>query len=308
MATIMTVVGPIESDELGFTLPHEHVLVDFDGAETATPDRYDNDEVIEKMVPYLSEIYDLGVRGFVDCSPMYLARDVGILHSLSERTGLHIITNTGQYKEPFLPPTTFDLSADELAAEWIDEYENGINGTDVRPGFIKTAVHPESLAPTQQKVITAAALACKATGLSIGTHTGAALPALEILKILERDGVDPAKWIFIHANAEEDHEMLRIVARTGCWIEIDGIGAAPDEVQLSQLLKLLDWGFGEKILLSHDAGWYTVGEEGGGTPRPYTHMHSTFLPLMRRVGIDEETIDQITVANPARAFAIGNPQ
>jgi predicted metal-dependent phosphotriesterase family hydrolase len=304
MPTIMTVRGPIDSSDLGFTLPHEHVLVDFGGAQSASPDRYDRDDVVLKMLPNLNRIREAGVRGFVDCSPMYLARDVEVLSRLAEATGLHIITNTGQYKEPYLPPQTFELSAEELALTWIKEWENGIDGTAVRPGFIKTAVEPEKLAPIQQKVITAAALTCRSTGMTIGTHTCAALPALEILHILETVGVPPSKWIFIHANAEEDHEMLRVVARTGCWIELDGLGSAPDKMMLTQVLKLLDWGFADRILLSHDAGWYTVGEPGGGTPRPYTHLTETFIPLMRRVGIDDQTVARITVENPAQAFSI----
>ena len=120
MAKIMTVLGPIEPAELGFTLPHEHVLVDFGGAQTAGSDRYDCDDVIEKMTPLLTEVYKLGARGFVDCSPMYLARDVEILCTLARKTGLNIITNTGQYKEPFLPRRTFEISAEELAGAVVE--------------------------------------------------------------------------------------------------------------------------------------------------------------------------------------------
>jgi phosphotriesterase-related protein len=301
----MTVTGPVEPGELGFTLPHEHVLVDFGGADVAGPGRYDRGEVARTMRPYLEEVRQQGITGFVDCSPMYLARDVRILRTLAELTGLHIITNTGQYKEPFLPPRTFQITAEELAADWVSEWEYGIDGTDVRPGFIKTAVEPVPLAPTQVKVITAAALTSRATGLTIGTHTCAAVPALEILRILDRNDVDPRKWIFIHAQGEPDHELLRLVAREGCWMEIDAIGNGQDAEQLALVLKLLDWGCESQVLLSHDAGWYTVGEPGGGTPRPYTHLVKRFIPLMQRVGVDTAIIDRLTVQNPAAAFTVG---
>jgi phosphotriesterase-related protein len=301
----MTVTGEIDSSGMGVTLPHEHIIVDFGGAETAGPHRYNRDEVVERMVPYVRQIHDLGVRTFVDCSPMYLARDPLILRTISERTGMQIITNTGQYKEPFLPARTFEISAEELAEEWTDEWTHGIDGSGVRPGFIKTAVHPAPLAPVQQKVMTAAALTSKATGLTIGTHTVRGIPALHILKILEREGVNPAKWIFIHAHQEPDFDLIRMVAREGSWIELDGIGAAADDATMTSLLKLLDAGYERQLLLSHDAGWYTVGEPDGGDPRPYTHLHEVFIPLMRSFGITEETIDLLTVANPARAFAIG---
>ncbi len=305
MAKIMTVQGEIDAADLGFTLPHEHILVDFGGAQTACADRYDRDEVVRTMRPYVEQIVAAGIRSFVDCSPMYLARDVRVLRALSEQTGMQFITNTGQYKEPYLPQETFDIAAEALADQWIREWEEGIDGTDVRPGFIKTAVEPQPLAATQQKVVTAAAITSRATGLTIGTHTCAGIAALHVLRLLSAHRVDPAKWIFIHAHQETDFDLVRMVAREGSWIELDGIGAASDASILTMLLKLLDAGFDEQVLLSHDAGWYTVSEPNGGSPRPYTHLCESFLPLMRELGIDEPTIHRITVENPARAFAVG---
>lgn len=305
MPEVMTVRGLLNADEMGFTLPHEHILVDFGGAETAGTHRYDADEVVRVMTPYVEEVYALGARTFVDCSPMCLARDPRVLRAISEATGMNILTNTGQYKEPFLPERTFQITAEQLAAEWITEWQEGIDGTDVRPGFIKTAVNPTPLAPIQQKVIQAAALTSRETGLTIGTHTVKGIPALQILRILEREQVSPAKWIFIHAHREQDFDLLRMVAQEGAWIELDGIGSAEDSDTMSTLLKLLDRGFERQVLLSHDAGWYTVGEELGGTPRPYSHLQTSFIPLMRSFGVAEELIRLMTEENPARAFALG---
>ena len=301
---IMTVLGPIDPDELGFTLPHEHIMVDFAGATTAGPHRYDRDEVIRTMEPHLLAARDAGVQSFVDCSPMYLARDPVVLRELARRTGMNIVTNTGQYKEPYLPEQTFALSADVLADQWIAEWTDGIESTDVRPGFIKTAVNPEPLAATQQKVITAAALTSRATGMTIGTHTCRGVPALQVLRLLDRYGVAPSKWIFIHAHQESDIGLLTLVARSGCWIELDGIGPANDNATLSVLLQLLEAGFESQLLLSHDAGWYSVGEPGGGDVTPYTDLSKRFIPLMREFGVSDASIHAMTVTNPARAFRI----
>ncbi|TVQ22072.1 MAG: phosphotriesterase [Spirochaetaceae bacterium] len=301
---IMTVLGPVDPDQLGFTLPHEHIMVDFAGAATAGPHRYDRDEVVRTMEPHLRSAADAGVRSFVDCSPMYLARDPVVLRELARRTGVHIVTNTGQYKEPYLPEETFALSADALADQWIAEWTDGIESTDVRPGFIKTAVNPVPLAETQQKIITAAALTSIATGMTIGTHTCRGVPALQILKLLDHHGVAPGKWIFIHAHQESDIGLLKLVARSGCWIELDGIGAATDESILSSLLQLLDAGFESQIMLSHDAGWYSVGEPGGGDVKPYTYLSTRFIPLLRDFGLSQASIHALTVTNPARAFTI----
>ncbi len=301
---ILTVTGPIDPKEMGVTLPHEHVMVDFIGAEKTGKHRYDPDDVIETMEPYLAQLTALGVRTFVDCTPAYLARDVGVLLELSGRTGLHIVTNTGEYKEPHLPQSTIEATAPDLAEGWITEYREGIDGTEVRPGFIKTAVNQGVLQAVQRKVIEAAAITSQETGLTIGTHTASGIAALEILGILDRHSVDPGKWIFIHAQVEADYDLIRIVAKRGAWIEIDGIGEGKEEQNLAPLLKLLDDGFEDQILISQDAGWYMVGEEPGAQKRPFSFLHERFLPLIKRYGVDDELIRKLTVENPARAFVI----
>jgi phosphotriesterase-related protein len=301
---IVTVSGPIEPSEMGLTLPHEHIIVDFIGAVEAGPHRYNRSEVVKTMLPFLQEIVALGVKSFVECTPMYMARDPVIFRELSERTGLNILTNTGQYKEPSLPQQTLEINAEELAAQWILEWEEGIDGTDVRPGFIKTAVEPEPLAPIQQKVIRAAAITSRATGLTIMTHTCVAEPALQVLDILEEEGVDPSRWIFTHAQQEEDLEQLTEVARRGAWISLDGLKETLVNEHMRSLLHLLELGFRDHILLSHDAGCYTVGEGGGGEKRPYTYLFNDFIPLLRERGVDQQTIDRIVTVNPSEAFIV----
>ncbi len=301
---IITVKGQIVPEDMGLTLPHEHILVDFIGAEKTGKHRYVAQEVIDVMLPYLMEIKEAGVKTFVECTPMYLARDVEILRRLSDLTGLHILTNTGLYKEPYLPSDSFTMTAEELAEKWIMEYEEGIDGTEIRPGFIKTAVNPGELVPIQRKVIKAAAITSASTGLTIATHTGAGVAAMEVLDILEEDGVNPDKWIYVHAQNEENHALIIEIAKRGAWIELDGIGPGKEEKHLLPLLKLLDAGFEKKILLSQDAGWYRAGEVNGGVKRPYTYIFSDFFPLARERGMTERLINTIMVENVSRAFAI----
>ena len=111
----------------------------------------------------------------------------------------------------------------------------------------------------QQKVTRAAALTSKATGLTIATHTAAAVAAMEALDIVEAAGVDPERWIFVHARHEFDSDLLLEVAKRGVWISLDGIGSSTVEAHTVPLLKLLNAGFERQLLLSHDTGWYRVG-------------------------------------------------
>ena len=144
---IMTVNGPVDSEKIGVTLSHEHILVDIIGANQYDPSRWEQDQVVEALLPYLIELKQLGCSTFVECTPAFLGRDPVLLKALSRKSGLNIITNTGYYgavNNKYLPETAINASAQELANLWINEYENGIDGTGIRPGFIKISVNPES--------------------------------------------------------------------------------------------------------------------------------------------------------------------
>jgi predicted metal-dependent phosphotriesterase family hydrolase len=300
----MTVTGAVPPGKLGRTLPHEHVLTDFVGADRSGPHRYRREEVVEVMLPRLQEIAAQGVRSFVDCTPMYLGRDVRLLQELSRRTGLQILTNTGQYKEPFLPESTFRISAEELAQGWIGEMERGIDGTDVRPGFIKTAVPPGALAAVQRKVIEAAAITSGRTGLTIATHMEDGEPVEEILAVLEHRGVAPQRWILVHAHNLGSAAAMAQLAERGVWISLDGVRRESEREFLRLALDLLEAGAEKRLLLSQDAGWYNVGEERGGQQVPYTFLFAGFLPRLREAGVPEATLRHLTEANPGEAFAL----
>ena len=204
---VMTVRGPIRSSTLGFTLTHEHILVDFIGAEKYSKNRYDVDEVYNTALPFLKDVKNKGCSTFMDCSPAYLGRDVQLFKRLAETTGLNILTNTGYYgaaSELFLPPHVYTESAEQIAARWIKEWTNGIEGTGIKPGFIKTSVDNAPLTNAQRKIIEAAALTHLATGLTIAVHTGNGEAAKEQLTILNSYGVSPSARIWVHAQNEVD--------------------------------------------------------------------------------------------------------
>ena len=298
---VHTVRGPVAANDLGFTLPHEHIMVDFGGASTAGKHRYQSDNVIEVMKPYLDDIRTQGVDTLMECTPNFLGRDVEIFRTLSEGTGLNIVTNTGLYNNQYLPDYAHGRSAESLAEDWIAEFEDGIDGTGIKPGFIKTAVN-EQPNELDLKIIQAAAIAHKATGLTIATHTGLADAAEKVLALLESHQVNPSRWIFVHAHIEPDLQRLVELANTGVWIELDGLGFGGDEEHLERLLTLVEHGFEDQILLSQDAGWYNIGEENGGQINPFTHLKAEFLPLAKERGLDDAVIEKITRINPAKAF------
>jgi len=304
MSRIRTVLGDIFPDKLGLTLVHEHVLVDFVGAETFSKERYDAKEVFDVMLPYLAEIRRLGVTGFVECTPAYMARDPQLLASLSEAVGIHILTNTGLYKEPYLPKHAFEYSVDQLAELWIDEIKKGIEETSVKAGFIKIAVNPGHIVPIQQKIVRAAARCSFSTGAVIACHTASGIAAMDLLEILDEEGVDANRLIVVHSDAEENMEYHFQTARRGAWVEYDGLKEETAERTLNLLRLMVKKGFEDYLLLSQDAGWYNVGELRGGNIRGYDYLMKGFVPLMLARGFGQELVNKILVKNPAKAFQI----
>jgi predicted metal-dependent phosphotriesterase family hydrolase len=301
---IMTVRGPIPPGLFGKALPHEHVLVDFIGADKTGRDRYDPDEVERVMLPSLKAARAQGWTGFVDCTPAYLARDPVLLRRLSEAADLHILTNTGYYKEPFLPPHAFTDTVDGLADRWVREFEEGIEGTGIRPGFIKIAVNPGPLVPIQQKIVRAAAKAHRRTGLAVASHTVAGVAAMEELDLAEAEGMDPGRFIVVHADGERDREFHRRIARRGAWVEFDGVGWRPIQEHVDLILAFLEQNGPDRLLISHDAGWYNVGEPNGGQQKPFTPIQAELLPALRDRGVKEEVLRQLLTTNSARAYTI----
>jgi len=188
---VMTVNGPINPQQMGFTLTHEHVMADFIGAEKYSKSRYNAGEVFETALPFIKDVKAKGVDTFIDCTPAYLGRDPTILKRLSDATGINMLTTTGYYgavNEKFVPKHAYDESAQQLANRWINEWDQGIEGTSIKPGLIKTSTDKGPLTPMQRKLIQAAGIAHLSTGLTIAVHSGNGDAAFEQLEILKEQG------------------------------------------------------------------------------------------------------------------------
>lgn len=307
MGQVHTVTGTIAAERLGVTLPHEHLLVDFIGAAESSPDRYDPEEVVATVLPHVRAAQALGVATLVECTPAYLARDPEVMARISAETGLNIITNTGYYgaaQDKFLPPHAFTESADELAARWIREAREGIEDTGILPGFIKTAVDPGPLSEVDRKLLQAAARAHHETGLVIASHTTDAASILETLEVLAEEDLPGDAFIWVHAHTVNDTEVQDRAADAGIWIELDGL--SPDSLALHQELLLYhhEQGRLDQVMVSHDAGWYSVGEPGGGDFRRFDTLFTDLRSGLYESGFSDAEWRQLVRVNPARAFRI----
>jgi phosphotriesterase-related protein len=305
---VMTVTGPMAASLMHNTLPHEHILVDFIGAEEINPPRWDRELVIEKILPYLEETKLAGCHTFIDCTPNYLGRDVVLLKQLSQKSGLYILTNTGYYggfDHKFLPPETFVESAGQLARRWTTEWQEGIDGTGVRPGFIKISVNASTLSDISRKLIQAAAITHLKTGLTIASHTGPAVPAFEQIEILKSTKVSPAAFIWVHAQNEREWDNFVKATQAGAWVSLDGLNEENVTDYVAMLSYLKKEKCLEKILVSHDAGWYDPSKSDGGEIRGYSVLFRKLIPALEQAGFAEQEIEQIIQKNPMNAFATG---
>ena len=311
MAQLITTLGPKSADKLGLILPHEHVFVDLRTYDQPGYAQADSAEVIALMAPEITQAQALGVTAIVECSTVGVGRRADIDRAVSEATNLPLVVPTGVYREPWIPDWVHAATESALTEWMIGELTGEIEQSGVQAAWMKLSAGDDGLTPTETKVLRAAARAGVATSAVIGSHTIRGWVVREQLDIIEKAGYTPARFIWIHAQVEPDFELNLEMARRGAWIEYDGIGSeentehqdASDDFYIQRIQRLLEAGFGGRILLSHDRGWFDPAQPGGGVPKPYTYLTKTFLPKLQAAGVDQATIHQLTHTNPFQAFA-----
>jgi phosphotriesterase-related protein len=287
--------GAAMAAEQPSVLVHEHVMVDFVGADAIRPGRYDREEVFRAAKPKLEEVKARGCRRLLECTPNFIGRDPELMARLADAVGIEIWSNTGLYAaadHKYVPAFARTETAEQLARRWIAESRE-----KWRPRFIKIGVNRAPLHEIDRKLIRAAAITSRETGLTIASHTGNGAAALEQLEVVEAEKVRPAKFVWVHAQNEKDHAIHEKVARAGAWVEFDGIGPKSLDWHLESVRFMAEKGLLGRTLVSQDAGWYHVGEPGGGNYRGYTFVYSDFLPKLEAAQVTTLMWD-----NPRAAF------
>ncbi|MCP9236090.1 phosphotriesterase [Lewinella sp. JB7] len=312
---VMTVTGPVAPEELGFCLPHEHLLSRF-GTDPAEPSAYDAAAALDTVVPYLQYLRELGVGAVADCTAYSFGRAPELLRRISAASGVRVLTNTGWYAaadDRYVPAEAYSLAAADIARRWTGEFSDGIGDSGIRPGFIKIAVDAGPLSPIDAKLVRAAALTHRATGLTIKAHTGDnATAARQQLEILAEEGIAPGAWTWTHAQNMTDSRPLIEAANRGAWISLDGVktryfadgathGNDTLDRHLAHLMELREAGLLHCVIVSHDGSTFPPA---GTVRRPMDILSNTFLPLIRARGFSADEISTLTVTNPARYFTI----
>ena len=302
MPNLITTLGPKKPADLGMILPHEHIFVDLRTWDTPGYAQAEVEDVIQLMAPEIAKAQGVGVTAIVECSAVGVGRRVEFDLAVSEATNLPIVIPTGIYREPWVPDWAHAASQAKLAEWMLSELQGEIEGSRVQAGWIKLSAGDQGLTACESKILRAATTAGRETNAIIGSHTIQGRVVRDQLNIIEKMGYTADRFIWIHTQKDQDFDLHLEMARRGAWLEYDTIGEN-DEGDLRNILRLLDAGLGDQLLLSHDRGWYDPALPGGGIPKPYTYLSDQFLPKLRAEGVDEGTIRQLTQDNPYRAFA-----
>jgi phosphotriesterase-related protein len=302
MEQIITTLGPKKSTELGMILPHEHIFVDLRTWDTPGYAQAEAEPVIRLMRPEIEKALATGITLIVECSTVGVGRRADIDRAVSEATRLPIVVPTGIYREPWVPGWAHAASEAKLTEWMLGELQDEIETSGVQAGWIKLSAGDNGLTSCEAKILRAAAIAGRERNAIIGSHTIRGSVVRDQLDILEMLGYPAERFIWIHTQAELDFELHLEMARRGAWLEYDAIGN-DDDHDLQNIQRILEAGFGNRLLLSHDRGWYDPALPGGGVPRAFTYLPEQFLPRLRAAGVDEITIHQMSHTNPFQAFA-----
>jgi predicted metal-dependent phosphotriesterase family hydrolase len=306
---IRTVLGPVDPEDVGTCLPHEHLLIDY-GELLGSPKQVpETDSPVEKrVIANVRAFASAGGTLMVDCTPPGYGRYPDFMAEVSAQTGVYIVACTGGFTEQFAPlhPVVKALDTDTLAEVFVRELTEGMGGTRYRAGAIKVATGEGRMTEGEAHIFRAAARAHKRTGAPIITHTTNGLGPQQ-LDFLLREGVDPAKVVIGHLGFESDPRTdVGTILRRGAYVAFDRIGHHhffPDSHWIELIRFVLDQGYEERVLLSHDAVTEFVGPEeiAAHTFSDYTYIMSVFLPALRDAGVGEDTLNRLVREN-SRSF------
>jgi phosphotriesterase-related protein len=305
MTKLITTLGAKTLEDIALILPHEHLFVDLGDIKAESYKSADTNDVIAVMTPEIEKAKRAGVSALVECTPVGVGRRVDIVKALSQATNFPAIVATGIYREPWIPAWAHEATQGKLESWMISELLSEIENTGVQAAWIKLSAGDDGITDCETKILRAATSASRMTNATIGSHTIRGRVVLRQLEILEEENYTPERFIWIHTQAERDVGLHLEVAERGAWLEFDAIGseAFSDDYFIERITSLLEAGFAEQILLSHDRGWYDPSKPKGGTQLSYTYLTETFLPKLKAAGVDDMTIEQLTRINPFGAFA-----
>ena len=302
---IHTVLGEIDPVELGATSCHEHVL-------WRVPEPFaleDSDlgfDSIPAAVAELRYLKNAGGKALVEMTTSEIGRSPLEYRQISIASEVHIIATTGHHKQKFNMSADKSISVDDLTNEILHDLQVGMDGTTIKAGVIKAATSQSEATDFERKVIMAAGNAHRVSGAPVSTHTEGGSFAIEQATLLLEAGVTPHKLLIGHLDRNLTWQTYLNLANMGVYFGFDQIGKQKywsDHERVRLILKLLEAGFVDQIVLSTDtarkSGWHTHNPQAFGP----AYLYDIFLPLLRAANVDRYSLEKMTVLNPANLLA-----
>jgi phosphotriesterase-related protein len=337
----MTVLGPVSPDALGFTLMHEHLFLDarpayFDDSRPAddpsvttrldmsllgelrwNPGAYADNLVIEDFNTVLEEVAAFRSAGgmtIVDMTTVGLSPRPSDVAEVARRTKVNVVHGCGFYLDRTHPSWVAEASVERLEDFLLSQLEEGFEDTGVRPGIIGEIGTSHPPTDNECKVVRAAARAASRSGVSLNIHLDQyAEDAVLILDEIEGAGHDPARTIFSHLDLHLNVDYHLEVLRRGVIGSYDCFGAETynggnidardpsDHERVQALVRLVDAGFEDALVLSHDV--YTKQQQQAFGGMGFAHLPLRIMPVLReRLG--DEICQKLTVGTPRRLLTI----
>ena len=299
---------------------HEHLMVGYPGWDSDTLAAGPaHTEAVALCTDRIEEMKAHGVRTMIDPCPNDLGRDVELMAEVAARTGFAIICATGLYKEDQGGGAYWKFraetggGADYIAEMYIRELTEGIGESGVKAGIIKVATGEGSISDYERMLLEAAAKASVETGAPITTHTDQGSCGDQQQAILGEHGVPPHRIIVGHSCGTDDHDYHMRIARGGSYLGFDRFGIEilqPDELRIASLLRVLEAGCEDRVVVSHDSVWCWRGAPIAAPElvapmlevwNP-NHFFERIMPRLKDGGATEEQINKMLVDNPRRFF------
>lgn len=311
MATINSVLGPLDTSELGFTLSHEHIMVASPGIFQDYPELIGSN-IMERVVNRLRKARDGGVATIVDATTPDLGRNINLLAEASRLSGINIIACTGWWLD--IPRSFAGVSANQLARVFTRDIEKGISGTDIKAGVLKAASDMAGLTPAEEIVLRAVARAHHNTRVPIMLHSySPGQVGKQQLAILKEESVDLKRVKMDHSNDTTDVEYLIWLLEQGCYLGMDRYpGRNITPIDRTKTMKaLIDAGYAERLCPSHDGSILRVLADSPEiteeerlklNPHGYLYIKKVVLPQLREMGVSETIMNSLCVDGPRNFF------
>jgi phosphotriesterase-related protein len=187
-----------------------------------------------------------------------------------------------------------------------------MQGTDVKPAFLKCAVDEPGITEDVDKILRACARASKRTGRPIMSHSHPASgTGLKQMDVFDEEGVDPAKVVIAHTGDTDDLGYIEELLGRGCYIGMDRYGLdiiLPVDKRNATVVELCSRGHAEKMMLSQDyvgtLDWFPPEMVSEMVPKwSFTLVLDEVVPAIKEAGVTQEQVDAMMIDAPRRWLA-----